>query len=188
MSFMASTSMLASNLPTIIDAALDEYTKQTGINLAQNPFSHKIHPSDSPDDILALFQEREKEFKEYRDGNRNLISCLKPVVQILHALAGVLGQVISLMNLTSFISPTCLFIDYIFSHFHQQKLSLLELMFSSRYAPSIIASSLILLTRQYVRLLVVLVRAMTHSKTYSDAFRIFFNAYKFIPRFLSPPR
>ena len=113
MSFMASTSTLDSNLPAIIDAALDEYTKQTGINLTQNPFSHKIHHSDSPDDIQGLFQEREKEFTEYRDGNRNLINCLKPVVQVLHALSGVLGAGISIVSLTSFISPrSYLFITF----------------------------------------------------------------------------
>jgi fungal STAND N-terminal Goodbye domain len=110
---MASTSTLPSNLPTIVDAALDEYTKQTGINLTEHPSSHKIHQSDSPDDILALFQQREKEFKEYRDGNRKLINCLKPVVQVLHAFSGVLGGAIGIVSLTGFVSPRyCLFMTF----------------------------------------------------------------------------
>jgi fungal STAND N-terminal Goodbye domain len=125
---MASTSTLPSNLPTIINTALDEYTKQTGINLTQHPSSHKIHQSDSPDDILALFQQREKEFKEYRDGNRKLINCLKPVVQVLHAFSGVLGGAVGIVSL---ISPALLIIHDFSSHIHQQEQSLLELMFSS---------------------------------------------------------
>jgi hypothetical protein len=161
MSSMASTPT-TSGFPIIIDAALQEYTKQTGIDLTQNPFALKIQHSDSPDGVLGLFQEREKEFKEYRDGNRKLINCLKPVVQVLHALSGVLGETISIVSLTSFIFLISLFIESFSSHFHHQKQSLLELMFSSQYASSIIASGLTLLTSHYFRPLVALVRVMTH--------------------------
>jgi hypothetical protein len=103
MSLTASTTT-TSSFPIIIGAALGEYTKQTGIDLTQNPFALKIQHSDSPDGVIGLFQERENEFKEYRDGNRNMINCLKPVVQVLHALSGVLGGAISLVSLMKFSS------------------------------------------------------------------------------------
>ena len=93
----------SSNFRLIIDAALDEYTKQTGIDLIRNPFAHKIQHFDSPESVLELFQERAKEFKEYRDGNRKLIDVLKPAVQILHALSDTLSEAVTLVSSTTFI-------------------------------------------------------------------------------------
>jgi fungal STAND N-terminal Goodbye domain len=98
-----STTTLPSNFRLIIDAALDDYTKQTGIDLTQNPFACRIQQSDSPDHVMGLFQEREKEFKEYRDRNRKLINVLKPAVQVLHALSGTLGEAVSLVSCPSFL-------------------------------------------------------------------------------------
>jgi fungal STAND N-terminal Goodbye domain len=96
----------SSNFQLIINAALSEYTNQTGIDLAQNPFAHKFRHSDSPDAVINLFKERETEFKEYRDRNRKLINLLKPTVQVLHALSGTLGESISLVRYKSFILLT----------------------------------------------------------------------------------
>jgi hypothetical protein len=98
MSLTTSTTTPPSNLCLIIDAALDEYTNQTGIDLTQIPFAQKIQQSDSPDHVIRLFQEREDEFKEFRDRNRKLINLLKPAVQVLHALSGTLGEAISLVS------------------------------------------------------------------------------------------
>ena len=82
----------ASNFQSIIIDALADYTKSTGIDLSQNPFSAILEQSNSPDDILHLLQEREKAFKHYRDGNRRLIACLSPAVKVLQALSGILGE------------------------------------------------------------------------------------------------
>jgi fungal STAND N-terminal Goodbye domain len=142
MSATTSTTPL-SNFRLIIDAALDEYTKQTGIDLTQNPFAHNFQHSDSPDRILELFQERAKQFKEYRDGNRKLINFLKPAVEVLHALSGTLGEAVG-VSCTRLVSPTLLFADYLItgrSHFHQQKQSSSELMFSLQYVPPLSSST-----------------------------------------------
>ena len=90
----------SSNFQLIIDAALADYAKITGIDLTKNPFAEKIEHSNSPEAILELLQEREKAFKEYRDGNRRLISCLSPAVTILHAFSGILGEAVSLVSVT----------------------------------------------------------------------------------------
>lgn len=105
MNFTTHTTPSPSNFRLIIDAALDEYTNQTGIVLTQNPFAHKIQQSDSPDHVVALFQEREKEFTDYRNRNRNLINFIKPTVQVLHALSGTLGEAISLVSCPSSLIP-----------------------------------------------------------------------------------
>jgi hypothetical protein len=86
---------------SIIDAALDDYANLTGIDLSQNPFVEKLQRSDTPDAILELLQEREKTFKEYRDENRRLISCLSPAVRVLHAFSGILGEAVSVVRLVS---------------------------------------------------------------------------------------
>jgi len=85
------------NFKLIIDALAD-YANRTGIDLSNNPFSEKLQVSSSPDDILGLLEEREKAFKEYREGNRRLMSCLSPVVRVIHAFSGILGEAVSLVS------------------------------------------------------------------------------------------
>jgi len=86
-----------STIQSIIDALAD-YTKVTGIDLSKNPFAAAIEHSNSPEAILELLQEREKAFKEYRDGNRRLISCLRPAVKVIHLFSGILSEAVSLVS------------------------------------------------------------------------------------------
>jgi hypothetical protein len=79
----------------IIDAVLADYAKITGIDPSKNPFVARLEQSNSHDTIL---QEREKAFKEYRDGDRRLISRLSPVVKIFQAFSGMLGGAVSLVS------------------------------------------------------------------------------------------
>jgi hypothetical protein len=72
----------------------------TGIDLSKNPFAEKIELSNSPEAILELLQERQKAFKEYREGNRRLISLPQPGSDNLHAFSGILGEAVSLVSVT----------------------------------------------------------------------------------------
>src|SRR5260221_10444044 len=92
-----STSPSQANFQLIINA-LGDYANLTGIDLSKHPFSEKLQVSRSPDDILGLLEEREKAFKEYREGNRRIISCLSPVVRVIHTLSGILGEAGSLVS------------------------------------------------------------------------------------------
>jgi hypothetical protein len=87
------------NFQLIINALAD-YAKLTGIDLTKIPFAEKIELSSSPDAILKLLQEREKTFKEYRDDDQGLISCLSPAVKVVQAFSGILGEAVSLVNVT----------------------------------------------------------------------------------------
>jgi hypothetical protein len=87
----------------IIDA-LAEYAKITGVDLSKNPFAAMLGQSNSPEAILQLLQGREKAFKEYREGNRGLISCLSPAVKVLQAFSGVLGEAVSLVSHTLYVA------------------------------------------------------------------------------------
>jgi hypothetical protein len=83
----------ADNVKLIIDVLAD-YTKETGIDLSKNPFSAKLEQSRSPDAILQLLEEREKAFKEYRNGKGRLINCLNPAVRVLHKFSGILSEAV----------------------------------------------------------------------------------------------
>ena len=86
-----------SNIQLITDA-LVEYTNITGIDLSKNPFAAAIERANSPVAILELLQEREKAFKDYREGNRTLINSLSPAVNVIQAFSGILGEAISLVS------------------------------------------------------------------------------------------
>ncbi len=102
---MSSAGQATSSTSTIqsITDALADYTKVTGIDLSKNPFAAAIERSNSPEAILELLREQEKSFKGYRDGNRSLISCLRPAVNIIQAFSGILGEAVSLVSHT----PAC---------------------------------------------------------------------------------
>jgi hypothetical protein len=84
----------------IIEAALADYTKNTGIDLSKTPFAATLEQSNSTEDILQLLHDREKAFKEYRDGNQTLINCLTPAVNIIQAFSGIIGEAVNLVSLT----------------------------------------------------------------------------------------
>ena len=90
---MASTPNSSSNFQSILDAALSDYAKQTGIDLVTHPSAQILQNCNSADAILDLLGDKAKQFQGYRDGNRKLINCLKPVVQVLHTVSGILGEV-----------------------------------------------------------------------------------------------
>ena len=97
-SSQATSSTSTSTIQLIIDDALSDYTKITGIDLAHNPFAITLEQSNSPEAVLQLLQGREKDFKEYRDGDRSLIGCLSPAVKVLQAFSGIMGQAASLVR------------------------------------------------------------------------------------------
>lgn len=94
---MSSTASSA-NFQSILDAALDSYTKQTGIDLIKHPSAHKLQNCHSTEDIVQLLLERETAFKEYRDKYRKLIDCLRPVVQVVHAFSGTFAKAADLVG------------------------------------------------------------------------------------------
>jgi hypothetical protein len=95
-----SSTSSTSNIRLITDALAD-YAKLTGVDLPNNPFAAAIERASSPGDILELLQEREKAFKDYREGNRRLISYLSPAVNVIQAFSGILGEAVSLVSHTS---------------------------------------------------------------------------------------
>jgi len=102
---MSSTMQATSSTPStsniqLITDALVNYAKITGIDIFKNPFAAALERANSTGAILELLQEREKAFNDYREGNRRLISCLSPAVNVIQAFSGILGEVVSLVSHT----------------------------------------------------------------------------------------
>ncbi|KAH8991483.1 hypothetical protein EDB86DRAFT_1607418 [Lactarius hatsudake] len=74
-----------------------EHYSTIGVELNQHPFSDELRGRDSPDDVLKLLEDKANAFKVYRDGNRKLINWLSPVVKVVHALSGILGEAAGLV-------------------------------------------------------------------------------------------
>ncbi len=90
--------MSSTSFQLILDAAIADYAKQIGVDPAKHRFADWLQTSHSPDDVLKLLEDKASEFKDYREGSRKLISCLKPVVNVIHAFSGVLGEAVSLVS------------------------------------------------------------------------------------------
>ena len=88
------------NLQLIINDALADYAKISGIDIANNPFAAALEQLNSLEAILQLLQGREKDFREYRDGDRRLITCLSPAVKVLQAFSGIMGEAAGLVSYT----------------------------------------------------------------------------------------
>ncbi len=95
MSSTAQATSSTSNVQIIIDTALADYTEITGTDLSKTPFAIALEQSNSPEVILQLLQEREKAFKEYRDGNRGLIKCVSFAVKLIQPFSGIIREALS---------------------------------------------------------------------------------------------
>lgn len=167
--------------------ALASYADQTGIDLSTNPFADKLQDSELPDAILELLHDREKAFKEYREGNRKLIHWLTPAVQVLHAFGEILGESLSLVSSTASIPCLALVSCHFFrSLSHQQKQSSLASIFFLPCVPSCHQPDPS--DVQYVRLRVASVQVVTLSLTSSSVSAISFSVSLFIPGFRPPMR
>ena len=95
---MSSATASSANFQSILNAALDSYVKQTGIDLTRHPSADKLQNCRSPDDVLRILLERESAFKDYRDKYRNLIDRVRPIVQVLHAVSAAFSEVAGLVS------------------------------------------------------------------------------------------
>ena len=88
----------SSDFQSILDAAFGDYYKQTGIDLTKHPSAAQLQNCHSSDDVVQLLLERQTSFKDYREKYRKLIDCLRPVVNVIHALSGIIGEGANLVS------------------------------------------------------------------------------------------
>ena len=87
----------------LFDAALSEYNKKTGKDIATDPLTFLLQDCDSSDAVLEILQEQAHAFNQFRNGDWKvqLMRRLKPTVDILLGLStsGVFGESIGLVRL-----------------------------------------------------------------------------------------
>ena len=77
----------SSNFSALFDAALAKYTRLTGRELRDHPLAHLIDRCESPDAILAIFQEQSRAFDQFRNGDPKLTKWLVPLVNGLYTIS-----------------------------------------------------------------------------------------------------
>ena len=83
----------------LFEAALKDYEKQTGIDLAKNPLAEQLQNCDSVESITAVLSEQTQAFNEFR-GKDKVLKPLKKAVSVLYNISAVanFGQDIGLVR------------------------------------------------------------------------------------------
>ena len=126
--------MPSASFQHILEAAVADYVKQIGIDPIKHPFVDQLRSCHSADDVLKILENKAKEFKDFRDGNRKLLDCLNPVVKVVQAFSGILGEAASFVSryLHSLSSRSQQSAPVRF-HSHQRGRSSLAWIFSLQY-------------------------------------------------------
>ena len=76
----------SSHLRVLLDAALEDYKQQTGIELAKHPLAERLQDCNSIESVTVVLREHAQNFKEFREKDR-LLKPLKKVLTVLHMLS-----------------------------------------------------------------------------------------------------
>ena len=173
--------MPSNSFQPILDEALADYSKQVGIDLATHPLSNGLRSCTSPNAVLKILEDKAKEFKEFREGNRKLINWLKPVVHIVYTFSAVLSASLTLVSRNSslhFLFSPVLLIDPV----QTSKCSLRWRRYPRRGTHTFSVSTCmrrVVFTPCYRRP-VASARAMTRSSTCSNVLALSSNAFESI--------
>jgi len=97
MSQAPSTSTSHSNFQSIFYAALKAYEKKTKMDPLSHPIAAQLQACKSPDDILAILQDKVKELDKSRSADERLSRWLSPTVNVLFAFSATLGAGVGLV-------------------------------------------------------------------------------------------
>ena len=72
---------------SLFQSALEEYKKETNIDLVKHPLSDQLECCDSVEAITQAVQEQAQAFRDFRGGNNKLVTSLKNAVQVLYRIS-----------------------------------------------------------------------------------------------------
>jgi hypothetical protein len=98
MSQVPSASTSTSNFQFIFYAALKEYKKTTKKDLYSHPLAAQLQSCNSSTDILAVLQDKVKEFEQSRSADERLSRWLNPTINVLYALSITVGGVVGVVG------------------------------------------------------------------------------------------
>jgi predicted ribosome quality control (RQC) complex YloA/Tae2 family protein len=76
----------SSHLRVLFEAALEDYTQQTGIELTEHPLAERLQYSDSVESVTDILREQAQEFQEFREKDK-VLKPLERVLTVLHRLS-----------------------------------------------------------------------------------------------------
>ena len=129
----SNTAPTSSNFDTLFNAALAEYTKQTGKDLRKHPLASEIDNCDGPDSILHIFEVQAERFDEFKKGDKKLFNRLGPIIKVLHAFST--NEV--LKGAISHVRPGTFLVTYLELSIHPPGVSSVKDGFVSYRDPSI---------------------------------------------------
>ncbi|KAI9437513.1 hypothetical protein H4582DRAFT_2129362 [Lactarius indigo] len=94
MSSPSQTNATSSNFKSMLDAALDEYKKNTGNDLLSHRLASELQICESIDAILNILRDQAKAFEQ--SGDQKLMKWIDPLVHVLYTFSGALGDGVSL--------------------------------------------------------------------------------------------
>jgi hypothetical protein len=106
---------------SLLQSALEEYKKETNIDLVKHPLADQIERCDSVEAITQAVQGQAQAFRDFRGGNNKLITSLKNAVQVLYTISSStvdLGHAIGLVSLICSWFLHSLIFDTIYSRPH----------------------------------------------------------------------
>ena len=84
---------------SLFEFALEEYEKETGIDLLKHPLAIRLERCNSVDTLTQAVEEEAQAFLEFRGDNNKVMTLLKNVLPVIHKLSStvVLGEAIGLI-------------------------------------------------------------------------------------------
>ena len=76
----------SSHLRVLFEAALDNYRRQTGIELAEHPLAERLQDGNTVESVTAILHEQAQDFKEFREKDK-VLKPLKRVLTVLNILS-----------------------------------------------------------------------------------------------------
>ena len=103
MSQTPATTAASSSSPfqAIFQAAIKSYQKQTKKDLLAHPLASQLQDCDSTNAILAILQDRVREFDISHSGDERLTKWLGPTVNVLNAFSATISGGVSLVGIDS---------------------------------------------------------------------------------------
>jgi hypothetical protein len=95
----------SSNFQTIFNAALKAYEKKTKQDLLAHPLAAQLKACNSPNDILAVLQDKVNELDQSRSADERLSQWLNPTINVLYSFSATIGAGVGLV---STVKSTCL--------------------------------------------------------------------------------
>ena len=76
----------SSHIRALFEAALHDYQRQTGVELAKHPLAEKLQNCESVESVTIVLREQTQAFGEFR-GNDKVLKSLEVVLSGLHKLS-----------------------------------------------------------------------------------------------------